>query len=112
MDSHDRRHFLSLPPEIRLQIYKYTLICNNQIKPERRRGRGDSTIAAPLLRTCKQIYHEAAPVLYSGNTFLIDYPKLILDWFKAIGPQNIGYLERLRIFVSADYGQRDKLEKR
>lgn len=112
MDSRKRQPFLSLPFNIRLQIYKYALIDKQPIQPWLRRTKENSTttLAAPLLRTCRQIYHEAAPVLYAGNEFTIFYPKMIIDWLQKTGPHNVKRLEYLRLVVPAKYGSCDGLE--
>lgn len=65
---------LSLPTELRLRIYEYALTApdnaiglyfsyqTNRVKPD---------LGLGLLRTCRQIYHEARDVLYTKNTILI-----------------------------------------
>ncbi|KAL8994204.1 MAG: hypothetical protein Q9188_007133 [Gyalolechia gomerana] len=50
-----------------------------------------------LLRTCRQIYMEAISLLYSGNTFIIKHPELLLRFAKAIPPQRLDCIRTLRI---------------
>jgi len=67
-------------------------------------GFGQSWIVvnAPfILRTCKQIYNEAVPILYSGNTFMLSHPEHNLEWLDQIGPFNAKLLKHLRIFPHA-----------
>ena len=69
-----------LPPELRLRIYEYiyngergcSLIARNnrQVECFKLPCFGCAGPAA-LLRTCKEVYREAAPVLYSTTTFKI-----------------------------------------
>lgn len=70
-------HFMKLPPEIRLLIYKKLLVCNG--------GAGCSFCPCwhhdhynhsfglfsypDILRTCKRIYNEASSILYTDNIF-------------------------------------------
>lgn len=61
-----------------------------------------------LLRTCKQIYREALPILYSENEFMIDPAKKALDWLQQIGPINITLLKSLRLFPHAVYSETGK----
>lgn len=54
-----------------------------------------------LLRCCREIHSEAAPVLYWANTFHFSYPLRALRWINVIGPRNTELLRDLRIFVEA-----------
>lgn len=72
--------FLNLPAELRLQVYEillldpfsYIMLVSNL--PPTRPHRSKSLYPA-ILRTCREIYNQALPILYSGNTFLIrTYP--------------------------------------
>lgn len=105
--------FLSLPMEIRNHIYRSALCRRDQFcaRPfESRKLQKLAPIAfncegvpvaISLLRTCKQIYLEAIPIFFGGNTFLCDLPEENLKWLDKIGSRNVKYLKRLRIFVSA-----------
>lgn len=82
--------FLSLPPEVRVQIYGHLLIHSSSIKPQllrapeyysgiqraqralsnlRSQPVRDFSPESAILRTCRQVYLEAMPVLYGENTF-------------------------------------------
>jgi hypothetical protein len=127
-----RHNFFSLPLEIRLSIYRHALInksreggrfsrcmVQDQIMIRIRKDREDRTMAptvfgtvredrtmAPtLLRTNKQIYREALPILYSENVFLVDKARRFLSWLQQIGPVNITLLKSLRIFPHAVYSE-------
>jgi hypothetical protein len=115
-----RLSFFSLPLEIRLHIYYHALInkqrCRDLLSPESmvpdqimltiRKDRKERTMTPSILRTCKTIYREALPILYSENVFLVDKPMRILNWLQQIGPVNITLLKSLRIFPHAVYYQR------
>ena len=105
--------FLSLPPEVRIQIYRYLLCHSTWIQPHRAcdmyswpfdiqaRTRGMSLLTSfepepstytkyspesAILRTCRMIYAEAMPVLYGENTFLYPCCRYVLtsvDYQKA-----------------------------
>jgi hypothetical protein len=100
-----RLTFFSLPLKLRTLIYKNALIAKrgSQIMPLVKRDEAKETLVPSLLRTCKAIYSEAAPILYSENIFLIDWPRDVRKWFERIGPTNIRYLKSIRIFVPAVY---------
>ncbi|KAK6501674.1 hypothetical protein TWF481_009503 [Arthrobotrys musiformis] len=68
--------FLSLPPEIRLQIYSHLLIFPQRGQPYSLRLRKPS-LDLSILRTNRQIHNEAIPILYSHNTFPINFHLLI-----------------------------------
>lgn len=99
---HDKQptSFFSLPPEVRVQIYKYALTREGKIMAQIREGRS-RTITPSLLRICKQVHNEASPILYGENNFIVHYPKEFLDWVKVIGPENVRRLKRLWLFVRA-----------
>ncbi|KAI7082329.1 hypothetical protein KC356_g8465 [Hortaea werneckii] len=74
---------LSLPPELRNEIWRYLLVHAASPSPSRReidrkkhhhrslaeRGLREPHICTNLLRTCKQANAEATPILYGENTF-------------------------------------------
>lgn len=97
-----RPKITSLPSGIRHQIWKHTLICKSQSIPYLHDG---TKVTPSLLRTCKQIYNEACPILYSENEFLINGPERVLKWLEQIGPANVEHLRRLRIFIDANYSR-------
>lgn len=57
--------FADLAPEIRLEVYRHLLVGKDR-EPSHAPGR---VIETAILRTCKAIYAEAEPVLYSDNFF-------------------------------------------
>ncbi|KAH6854337.1 hypothetical protein B0I37DRAFT_388407 [Chaetomium sp. MPI-CAGE-AT-0009] len=79
--------FLTLPAELRLEIYTYLLVlpppppretlqvtyrCSYAASPlgsSLTKTNGKPTLYPQILRVNSQIYHEALPVLYSQNTF-------------------------------------------
>ncbi|SLM33677.1 hypothetical protein LPUS_00809 [Lasallia pustulata] len=66
--------FLSLPAELRNVIYRHLLV-----------GGPDTTAPphAQILRTCKQVNHEATDILYAENTFnlYVDFQKVLVYKF-------------------------------
>jgi hypothetical protein len=117
-------NFLSLPLEIRHQIYEHILIFPTQIMswhlPRNTHSHGlcewtfsgwstgldheeDTTkfgsLTPGLLRTNKQIYHEAAGVLYGRNVFELyrDGLQSMKKFFELIGCTNASSIRHLRI---------------
>ncbi|KAF4632428.1 hypothetical protein G7Y89_g5694 [Cudoniella acicularis] len=62
-------HFLQLPLELRLEIYKFVLPAKKLFIISGTRDFHEVDLA--LLFTCKPIYKEAYPVLFSANNFYI-----------------------------------------
>ncbi len=108
--------FASLPPEIRNRIYRMVLVRKRPIQFQVG-DRGNSCSAA-ILRTCRQVYHEARSVLYGENVFVFTriphqtglwYARYRTEvgytdmerFFSSIGPHNISMLKRL-ILVLCD----------
>ncbi|KAN0086460.1 hypothetical protein V8E54_000148 [Elaphomyces granulatus] len=110
--------FFTLPPEIRLQIYNLLLVsqfdlntCDDINEDEDSdayyesgywrdwRDRRDRTIEPAILQTCKKIYHEANPILYSQNVFAIDKAEEILQFIGQIGFVNFKLIKKLKIWV-------------
>jgi hypothetical protein len=56
-------------------------------------------ITPSILRTCRQIYREACPILYSENEFTLEDPGQVLKWLSQIGRVNIKRLKCIWIFV-------------
>lgn len=57
--------FAELAPEIRLEVYRHLLVGRDREGPHA----PSRVIETAILRTCKAIYTEAEPVLYSDNFF-------------------------------------------
>ncbi|KAI4647406.1 uncharacterized protein J4E79_010264 [Alternaria viburni] len=74
---------LTIAPELRNQIYEYLLVdfCPITIenaedrlnKKTRTKKTSDFSGSSAILRTCRQVYHEAIGILYSRNAFHFQY---------------------------------------
>lgn len=64
--------FMELPPELRINIYE-ALLVDHRARDERGwlLGNDDCKLHTAVLRTSKQIYSEARPVLYGKNKFSV-----------------------------------------
>jgi hypothetical protein len=107
--------FLTLPVEIRLQIYDLLLVSrfDRRRAPSCSVGYTDQrkvflsmepnpvfrTLETAILQTCKQINHEANPVLYSQNVFAIVNPEEIFRLIQQIGPVKFKLIRTLDILV-------------
>jgi hypothetical protein len=65
--------------------------------PDRR----DRTIEPAILQTCKKIYHEANPILYSQNVFEIENTEETFKFIKQIGFVNFKLIKKLEIWVQS-----------
>ena len=100
--------FLSLPAELRIKVYKYALIppsstyeitlCTDQDRSSHRKP-----IVTALLKTCRTIAYEAAPILYGRNCFKAINSSPFSQWLEAIGPVNIQFLKSVHI-IAATFG--------
>ena len=117
-----------LPLELRLQIYKYAL-GSDTIHLVDMRGDGSehhesskpvstSMIGANwdplkpdpweapnlnpgLLRTCRQIYSEAADILYSSNTFIVDNIRAFIYFAeKCLSPRRLLVIKHLQVSIT------------
>jgi hypothetical protein len=52
-----------------------------------------------ILQTCKEIYSEANPILYSQNVFEFDEPEQIFRLIEKIGLVNLKLVKTLHISV-------------
>lgn len=121
--------FLSLPLELRTQIYDYVLLLPDSkswisgfpLSPTSPKSPtftfaflppfSDvpippfppklSTGPAMLLRVCSVINREASEVLYRRNRFKAKVAQALLEWLEAIGPQNTQHLKALHIIASS-----------
>jgi hypothetical protein len=91
-------NFLSLPRELRNQIYAYVLVDQDYIALE--------TWYYPrpplfprLLRTNKTIHGEATELLYTHNrfSFTMCHPELLPSFLDRIGPDNSKHIRHIRI---------------
>ncbi|KAL8852685.1 MAG: hypothetical protein Q9221_002445 [Calogaya cf. arnoldii] len=94
-------HFLSLPLELRHQIYSELLITSFSepvLLWHDRKGREKSTSIHPqILRVCKQINAEAAPLLYERNILRLDM--MTPEYYSCTVRTNIG---RSQAFIRGD----------
>ncbi|RDL33894.1 Uncharacterized protein BP5553_08262 [Venustampulla echinocandica] len=107
--------FLSLPLEIRLQIYDLLLVSRYDPAQNPSWAVGNThqkriildmdqspeyrTMEPGILRTCKQIYHEANPILYSDNVFKIGGAEYMFRFIVRVGPVNIQFVKSIYIWV-------------
>ena len=105
---------LSLPVEIRIEIYDLLLASRHQSWPNRDvykmpqrqvvlgvlSGPQVTTMHPAILRSCKQIYDEALPVLYARNILSFSVPKEMFRFVAQIGPRNVKLLKSLNIRVA------------
>jgi hypothetical protein len=106
---------LTLPVEIRLQIYDELLVSrfDRTENPSWAVGNTDQKlvllhmIQAPqyrtmepgILQTCKQVYNEANSMLYSQNVFAISEPEQMFRLIARIGLVNFKLMKELHIWV-------------
>lgn len=96
--------FMDLPPELRIQVYGYLLITQDNVCLLRRLKADhsyrlfqyDPRLSLATLHVSRSIYKEAAPVLYSGNTFEFLASHGLLLFVEAIG-SNVKHLRRLNL---------------
>jgi hypothetical protein len=89
--------FLSLPAELRNEIYTYLLVRREPIDP----WIGDHELAPNLLSTNSTILHETRSLLYGHNRFdltrLTWMSELVSQFFDTIGFVNASHLQCIRI---------------
>ena len=79
LDRYPRFKFLQLPPELRLEVYQYILVARNC----EALGDGGQVIETSLLRTCKLVYEEAAPILYGETEFTVEITFPSDSWLRS-----------------------------
>lgn len=103
--------FLSLPAELRNEIYRYLLVSGDPIIPWSKRHE----LASNLLSTNTMILHEASSLLYGNNCFDLSSssPILICDFLATIGLVNASHLNGIRISFPEfhDVGEEVSLEE-
>lgn len=122
IQSKQKSLLLDLPVEIRLKIYDLLLVSrfNRLDHPSGSVGNTNQklvmlgfiqarqyrTMEPAILQTCKQIYLEAVPILYSRNVFRFNQPDLMLRLIAQIGYTNTKLIQSLDIYVppNADKG--------
>ncbi|RJE17735.1 hypothetical protein PHISCL_09929 [Aspergillus sclerotialis] len=90
-------NFLSLPPEIRCEIYKYLLVHKGYFCLFYRGG--DQELASNILCTNKMIFNEARSLLYGHNRFDFTTCKsdFVFQFLDQIGRHNASYIRYMRI---------------
>lgn len=90
-------NFLSLPRELRDQIYAYVLVDQDYI--DIGIGYYPRPFSPPLLRTNKTIHREATSLLYTHNRFNFTGcdPALVPSFFDKIGRENAKHIRHIRI---------------
>jgi hypothetical protein len=68
------KNFLSLPLEIREEIYSYLLTTDAPVTIDPTEDEPSAGLTPALLRTCRQVYEEAAPILYKHNHLVMTKP--------------------------------------
>ncbi|KAI4143278.1 MAG: hypothetical protein L6R39_004637 [Caloplaca ligustica] len=92
--------FLSLPRELRDQIYEYVLSSNAEVMEPYDLEEG---LVPAIIRTCKQVESEGCAVLYTKYTYLFNIPPWDLEWLTTIGKANVMRLKTIRIVVAPTY---------
>ncbi|KAH8891399.1 hypothetical protein GQ53DRAFT_746916 [Thozetella sp. PMI_491] len=99
--------FLTLPLEVRLEIYSHLLLLPPYGKHQDAPGNGPRVYPA-LLATCAQVYTEAAPMLYGANTWqahtslLTSLPRLRAFNHPVTQPGALAQIRRWRMSVRLD----------
>ena len=101
---------LGVPLAVRLRILGHVLIHDEPICPYYNAGSGEipssrleeykENFDASILVVSKQLYGEAAPLLYTGNSFTFWNPLIATWWMKRIR-KNVGYLWALRFELNS-----------
>ncbi|KAI0906874.1 hypothetical protein F4823DRAFT_630923 [Ustulina deusta] len=100
--------FFGLPAEIRNEIYNILLVIKGSIYLERIPASGPMQVCAGdpewasstmLLRVSRQMHHEAAPIAYGRNTFVVspDQYDALRHFLTRLGPLNASLLRTLII---------------
>ena len=80
--------FLSLPREIRDQVYKLVLVHHSPLKVGRKSSRG-LDLTPGLLRTNKIVHTEASSLFYAQNRFdFTRSSRAVIGFLRNIGPSN------------------------
>lgn len=88
-----------LPPELRLNIYKHVLASPEQSLEQRESWRPKKESRTPIFQTCRQIYHEAYPVLLSTNTWFIRPTREDHTWLFGLGQHGQTSLRKISLWT-------------
>lgn len=90
---------LALPRELRDDIWEKACLSefppNALTKQNSSASKSSSTLAHCLLRTNRQIYHEATPYVYETTVVNLSHPYEALRWVHAIGTRNSACIRHL-----------------
>lgn len=110
-----RPSLLTLPVEIRLQIYDLLLVsrstrednpswpvgdtCQMMIMLSMSKDPQQRTMEPAILRICGQIHREAIPIIYSRNVFNFRQPDQMFRFMTQIGPTNLKLVRSLDMWI-------------
>ncbi|KAK5120769.1 hypothetical protein LTR85_005835 [Meristemomyces frigidus] len=97
---------LSLPPELRNNIYSFALTPTNETPENEIEVPADGRLAHPsLLKVCKQITEEATELYYATTTFYLSFTPSDLSpvksWLDIIGTKNATVIDRVVTVLDA-----------
>lgn len=95
-------YFLQLPPELRQQIYRFSLFQNLTVRLSSRPNKLNRRHATNLLLVCQQIYNEAVQVFYRVNIFQAWDPKIGYRMLKTIGSDLSSHLRHFVCVLGRD----------
>ncbi|RDW86532.1 uncharacterized protein DSM5745_03174 [Aspergillus mulundensis] len=105
-DTSQKPSFLTIPPELRLPIYELLLVSrddNGDISPVNLdvgvQILANRYIQAAIVRTCKQVYCEAVPILYGANAF----STMTVTPITRIGAANFEMIRDLDISIESGF---------
>ncbi|KAJ5803074.1 uncharacterized protein N7503_005524 [Penicillium pulvis] len=114
-ETKSRPSLLTVPVEIRLQIYDLLLVsrstrednpswpvgdtCQVMIMLSMKKDPQQRTINPAIIRICGQIRREANPILYTGNVFNFRQPDQMFRFMTQIGPTNIKFVRSLDMWI-------------
>lgn len=79
---------LTLSSELRLRIYELALQgTTTTVQPWCKRHEFQPYLLSPLLRSCKQVYHEALLIFYEHTLFYSPHDLLTIDWLSRLHPR-------------------------
>lgn len=90
-------HLLTLPAEIRIIIWKHLLFARSDFDGEWWTYKGDSLrneVTGQVLWTCRKMFDEGLPLLYSGNVFDLSF---LLKNLTKLGLENASMISKLEL---------------
>ena len=101
-DSVAESPLFTLPREIRDRIYSFCLTSQNREQIEWPTQWRSNTLQPQLLRTCKIVYSEAAPLLYALNTMTFHHPSDANMFVRAISSPILSrHIANLNLHIKA-----------